>query len=218
MTAEKSAVILFLENFMQILSFQDNKARQIVEDGYVLALPTETVYGVGVRFDDQNAYNRLVKVKRRSPDKPIAVMCAKNLDLSTYFVLNEGTKRVMEHLLPGPLTILVRTKENAPYQTHLGTKVAGIRIPDKEDLLAFLSSLPFPLQVTSANISGQPPLTAFEEVYECFHEDKEVRGIVKGTCDSGTPTTVVDLTGEAPIVLRQGEITKEEIEKYFYMK
>lgn len=203
---------------MKILSFEDKEAKKIVEEGYVLAFPTETVYGVGVRFDDPVAYERLVSVKKRNPDKPIAVMCAKNLDLSEYFEITPGAKNVMEHLLPGPLTVLVKAKDSAPYQTHLGTHVAGIRIPEKEDLLRFLSTLPFPLQVTSANLSGQPALKAFQEVYDCFEKEADVKGIVEGTCDSGTPTTVVDLTGDAPVVVRQGEITKEEIETYFYQK
>ena len=66
---------------MKILSFEDKEAREIVEDGYVLALPTETVYGVGVRFDDEEAYERLCKAKNRRPEKAIAVMCSSSFPL-----------------------------------------------------------------------------------------------------------------------------------------
>lgn len=203
---------------MKILSFEDKEAREIVEDGYVLALPTETVYGVGVRFDDEEAYERLCKAKNRRPEKAIAVMCSSSFPLDKYFEISEGAKRVMDKFLPGPLTCLVKAKESAPYQTHLGTGIAGIRIPAKEELLSFLSSLPFALQVTSANISGEPATAEFSEVYETFKDKEEVHGIVKGTCQSGTPTTVVDLTKEKPIIIRQGDITMEEIEKTFYNK
>lgn len=201
---------------MEILSFQSPEAKGIVKKGYVLALPTETVYGLGVAWDDKQAYERLCQAKNRRPDKPIAVMAGKNFDLIKYFEISPNAKKVMDHFLPGPLTCLVKAKANAPEQTHLGTFVAGIRIPDKKELLDFLDSLGHPLQVTSANISGQPAQEDFNDVYATFENCPLVQGIIKGTCQSGTPTTVVDLTGEAPVIIRQGEITKEEIDKVFY--
>lgn len=203
---------------MDILSFSSKEARDILSSGYVLALPTETVYGVGVRWDDETAYERLCKAKNRRPSKPIAVMCSDTFDLTPYFAINDGAKRVMKKFLPGPLTCLVKAKESAPKQTHLGTYVAGIRIPAKKELLDFLSSLPTPLQVTSANISGSPALKDFEEVKKTFENVPVVKGIIKGSCQSGTPTTVVDLTGERPVLIRQGDITLEQIEEAFYDK
>ncbi|MFA6624214.1 MAG: L-threonylcarbamoyladenylate synthase [Bacilli bacterium] len=203
---------------MDILEFTDEKARKIVEDGYVLALPTETVYGLGVRWDSEEAYERLVKAKNRRPDKPIAVMCSKDFDLSPYFVITPGIKRVMDKFLPGPLTVLVKTKDEAPNQSHLGTFVAGIRIPGKKDLLDFLSSLPFPLQVTSANLSGEPATSSFDEVYNIFKDTKDVEGIVKGTCKSNVPTTVVSLLDDEVKVIRQGEIKEEDIRKAYYQE
>lgn len=203
---------------MQILSFASPEAKEILEDQGVLALPTETVYGLGVRWDSETAYERLVKSKNRRPDKPIAVMCSPNFDLSPYFEITEGVKNVMKAFLPGPLTVLVKAYETAPKQTHLGTFVAGLRIPAKKDLLAFLDSLPFPLQVTSANLSGQPSLKEFNDVYDVFRDSAFVKGIVKGECKSGTPTTVVNLTGEKPVIVRQGEIKEEDILKAYYGK
>lgn len=200
---------------METLLFQSEKAKKILEDEYVLALPTETVYGVGIRWDSKTAYERLISAKKRSPEKPIAVMTGTKFDLSKYFILSPQALNVINHLLPGPLTCLVKAKENAPYQTHLGTYVAGIRIPDKKELVEFLDSLPWPLQVTSANISGQPSTKSFSEVEKIFQNDLNVQGIIEGECDSGTPTSVVSLIGEKPVMIRQGEITLEEIEKYY---
>jgi L-threonylcarbamoyladenylate synthase len=203
---------------MDILEFTSPEAEKIVTEGYVLALPTETVYGVGVRWDDEKAYERLCACKRRRPDKAIAVMASDTFDLSPYFEITPAISRVMKAFLPGPLTVLVKAKKSAPYQTHLGTGIAGIRIPGKPELLAFLSLLPFPLQVTSANISGEPATSSFEEVRKTFEGSEEVKGIVKGTCVSSVPTTVVNLTGEKPIVIREGEVKLAEIEKAFYGK
>ncbi len=197
-------------------SFSDPRAKDILLQGEVLALPTETVYGVGVRFDDENAYQRLCQCKGRSPSKPIAVRCGPDFPLDDYFLLTPAIKRVRKKFLPGPLTVLVKAKESAPYQTHLGTFVAGIRIPGKKELLDFLSSLPFALQVTSANRSGSPALKDRKNVIEVFKDSPLVKAIVEGKCESGTPTTVVSLVGDSPLIIRQGDVKKEEINRAFF--
>lgn len=203
---------------MDFLSFKDREAYDILEKGYVLALPTETVYGLGIRFDDEKAYQRLCECKHRSFDKPIAVMTGNKFPLDKYFEISQNARKVMNHFLPGALTCLVKVKDGVPYQTHLGSGVAGIRIPDKSELLEFLNTLPWPLQVTSANISGEGATKEFDDVYRTFRNSDLVKGIIKGTCQSGMPTTVVSLIGDAPKVIRQGEITKEEIEEVFFNK
>jgi L-threonylcarbamoyladenylate synthase len=201
---------------MKKITFDSPLAGEILSKGYVIALPTETVYGLGVKWDDESAYQHLVQAKRRNPDKAIAVMAGRNFNLSEYFVISDRAKKVMDHFLPGPLTCLVKARENAPYQSHLGTYVAGIRIPKKKDLLEFLESLGYPLQVTSANISGQPATKDFHEVERVFQDEPLVQGIVEGECDSGTPTTVVSLVDDKPVIIRQGDITKEEIDRVYF--
>ena len=191
---------------------------EIIENGYVLSFPTETVYGVGISWKDEKAYERLVQAKKRRPDKPIAIMCSPSFPLEEYFEISPGAKRVMEKFLPGPLTCLVKAKDNTPYQVHLGTFVAGIRIPDKKELLTFLEKVGHPLQVTSANLSGTPSLTRYEDVYETFKDSEEVQGIIKGECQSGVATTVVVLYEEKPRIVREGEIALSEIEEAFYAK
>jgi len=195
------------------LTFTDPRCAEILAQGKVLALPTETVYGLGVRWDSPEAYETLCRVKNRRPSKPIAVMTGTHFPLDQYFEISPKIRRVMSAFLPGPLTVLVPAKKNAPLQTHLGTFVAGIRIPAKESLLTFLDSLPFPLQVTSANLSGKPATGKEEEVEEVFRNEKDVPAIVEGTCVSSVPTTVVDLTKDEPVLIRQGEIPLSEIQK-----
>ena len=198
---------------MEILNFNDNKAKDIIACEEVLALPTETVYGLGIKWDSPLAYERLCQVKNRRPDKAIAIMVGDKFDLDKYFELTADAKKVIQTFLPGPLTCLVKARENTPYQSHLGTFIAGIRIPAKKELLNFLNELSYPLQVTSANISGEQALYDFEKVYQTFNNTSHIKGIIKGSCQSGTPTTVVDLTSDEIKVIRQGQITKEEIEK-----
>ncbi len=201
---------------MNVLSFQSEEAKEILKKGFVLALPTETVYGLAVKWDDEEAYKRLCEAKRRNPEKPIAVMVGTKFDLSEYFEITSATKRVMDHFLPGPLTCLVKAKEDAPFQSHLGTFVVGIRVPQKKELLQFIDELGFPLQVTSANISGEKATSSFAEVSSTFESSSLVEGIIKGDCDSGTPTSVVSFIGERPVLLRQGEISIEEIDDVYF--
>lgn len=200
---------------MEIINFNDTKAKELLIDNQVIALPTETVYGLGIRFDSQLAYDRLCKAKKRNPDKAIAIMCSLHFDFDKYFEISLKAKKVMNYFLPGPLTCLVKARENTPYQCHLGTFIAGIRVPEKEELLSFLSSLEFPLQVTSANISGQSSIKEFDDVYNVFKDNPYVKAIIKGKCESGTPTTVVDLSKNEPILIRQGDITIDEILKIY---
>ena len=198
------------------VSYIDTKTKEILDNGYILALPTETVYGLGIRWDDQSAYISLYQLKKRKPTKPIAVMCGTNFDFDHWFVISENIKRVMNTFLPGPLTILIKAKTGVPFQATLGTNIVGIRIPKKKDLLDFLNGLSYPLQVTSANLSGKDALSDYDDVKECFKNDSSLKGIIKGTCDSSIPTTVVDLSGKEPRLVRQGEIQFEEIKKAYY--
>lgn len=203
---------------MKTLKFHDAEAKEILEEGYPLVFPTETVFGIGVRWDSKDAYERLCEAKKRRPSKAIAVMTYADFDFDTYFDVSDAAKRVMKTFLPGPLTVLVKAKETAPYQTHLGTHIAGIRVPAKKDLLEFLASLPFPLQVTSANMSGEKPAMTTEEAEQIFEKSELVKGIIPGECQSGIPTTVVDLTSDKPHVIREGEIKLAQIEEAFYGK
>lgn len=200
---------------MDVFTFEDARAKEIIESGYVLAFPTETVFGLGIRWDSSVAYDRLCNAKKRRPSKPIAVMCGRNFNLDRYFEISNNARRVIETFLPGPLTVLVNAKENVPFQAHLGSKVVGLRIPEKENLLEFLEGIPYPLQVTSANMSGAPSTSDFNFVKNVFNLNHDVKGIVDGSCESSIPTTVVDLTGSSPVILRQGEIKLEDIQKVF---
>lgn len=207
----------FLRNHMKTINYRDKEAEELLSHGEVICIPTETVYGLAIRFDSTEAYDLLCKAKNRKPEKAIAVMCGRNFSFDEYFEINDGIKRVMNEFLPGPLTCLVRTKDKAPFQTHLGTCIAGIRIPDKPELLEFLDGLPFALQCTSANISGQPSIKEYDEVIKVFDDNPYVSGIVKGKCESGVPTTVVDLTGDEPKIIREGEITLKQIRDAYYI-
>jgi L-threonylcarbamoyladenylate synthase len=185
---------------------------KILSNEEILAFPTETVYGVGVVYDSKTAFEKLVALKKRPPNKPFALMCS-SMD-QAYFYINVGpkAKAVMEAFLPGELTVLVRSRENLPEHVTLGTGVIGIRVPDSKFVCAMIAKVGKPCLVTSANRSGEPTSTRYEEVVKIF--DGEVGGIVKGDCVSLIPTTIVSLVSEEKITLvREGPIPFAKIEE-----
>ena len=176
----------------------------------VIAFPTETVFGLGVFYDDQEAYELLNKVKNRREDKPYTLMLGDVNAISKYAYLDDKYLPIINKYMPGSLTILLRAKENVPsYVTH-GTGVIGIRIPSNNEALQLLSFVNKPLLVPSANKADQKPALSEEEVKEIFGD--EVKIIIPGKISSGLPSTIIDLTGDTIKLIRQGAITLKEIE------
>jgi L-threonylcarbamoyladenylate synthase len=187
---------------------------KVLQNGEILAFPTETVYGVGVVYDNENAFKKLVNLKKRPPNKPFALMCSSMKQAFEYIDVSEKAKAVMDKFLPGELTVLVHAKKDLPEWVTLGTGIIGIRVPDSPFVDGLIEKVGKPCLVTSANRSGEPTSRFYDEVLKIF--DNEVGGIVKGECCSLTPTTIVNLTKDDEISLvREGPIPFEQIESYW---
>jgi len=184
----------------------------ILKNEEILAFPTETVYGVGVVYDSKIAFEKLVTLKKRPPNKPFALMCDSMAQAYSYIEVSSKAKAVMEAFLPGELTVLVHAKKELPEHVTLGTGIIGIRVPDDKFVSNLIRMVGKPCLVTSANRSGEPTSTNYEEVVKIF--DGEVVGIVKGKCVSLVPTTIVSLTNANEIsLIRQGPIPFEKIQE-----
>jgi L-threonylcarbamoyladenylate synthase len=171
--------------------------------------------GLGVIYNDYEAYNKLNKVKERPEDKPYTMMVFRPEEIQKYAVINEGTQRVIDKFIPGSLTILVPVKDKSvpSYVTH-GTGVIGIRIPTNIEAQNLLMHVGIPLLVPSANKSGQKPALTSDEVKEIFGDEVDI--IISGKAKSAVPSTIVDLTKESPKVVRLGAISEEEIIKVYF--
>lgn len=199
---------------MEILSLKEiNEAASVLLNEDVLGFPTETVYGVGVVFDSKVAFERLVNLKRRSPDKPFAMMCESLDEAFNYIDVSPKAKKLMNHFLPGELTVLVKAKPELPEWVTLGTGVIGIRVPDSSYVKSLIKKVGKPLLVTSANKSGEPTTKVFEEVVEVF--DGELKAIVEGKCESLIPTTIVNLSKDSLSLVREGPIPFDTIKKFW---
>lgn len=203
---------------MEYLNQENVKsAVKVLQNEEVLALPTETVYGVAVIYDSRKAFDEMVRVKRRSPDKPFALACKSVEDSFKYIEVDNRCKNIMNKFLPGELTVLVNAKKDLPWHVTLGTNVIGIRIPAYPYIQELLTELGKPVLLTSANISGKPTSREYLEVLSYF--DNQIGGIVKGECISKEASTIIDLSKPNEIrLVREGPIKYEDILKVWEEK
>ena len=186
-------------------------AKSALNEHQVIAFPTETVFGLGVYYDDEQAYQLLNKVKRRREDKPYTLMLYDVDQIDKYAFIDEKVKSALKRFMPGPLTLLLRSKDNVPnYVTH-NTDIIGVRIPENKEALDLLKYLEKPLLVPSANRADQKPAMNSDEVKEIFQD--EIKVIIPGRAIGGLPSTIIDLTGSEIKLIRQGPITIEDIKK-----
>ena len=186
-----------------------NSVLQALNNHQVIAFPTETVFGLGVFYDDQKAYELLNKIKNRREDKPYTMMLDNVNKINEYAFIKDKYLPIINKYMPGSLTILVRAKANVPtYVTH-GTGIIGIRIPSNKEALELLRFVKKPLLVPSANKADQKPALSVKEVNDIFKNEIDV--IVPGEISSGEPSTIIDLTGDEIKLIRKGPIPLEEL-------
>ncbi len=192
-------------------------ASEALRNGGVVAFPTETVMGLGVVYNNREAYDRLNKVKERPEDKPYTLMVSNIEEIEKYAVLDEATQRVINAFMPGSLTILVNVKKNSvpAYVTH-NTNIIGIRIPTNIEARVLLDMVNIPLLVPSANKSGSKPALNSNEVKQIFGQELDF--VMSGKAKGEVPSTIVDLTKETPKVVRAGPISEEDIVKIWFNK
>lgn len=197
---------------MKIVSFKDKELlKHLLLNNQVIAFPTETVFGLGVVASNKTAFDNLVKIKRRPPDKPFTLMCSSIDEMQKYVVFTNKSLRIAEFFMPGSLTMILPVARNVPEYITLGTKFIGIRIPETIGLRDLISYVGCPLLVPSANKSGDKPATTVEEVKNYF--DDEIEVCVDGVCSTNEPSTIIMIDKDDLKIIRQGPISEEEIRK-----
>ena len=177
-------------------------AKQSLNRGDILAVPTETVYGLAVKADNTAAIRKLLELKNRQigSGKILTIMLADVDDIKNYAVVNRKTMNLARHYFPGELTLILpkRRTFKHPYFDHFDA--VGIRIPDHKYLLDLIRATG-PLLVTSASQRGEAPCRSSKEVAERM---PKVDTIVEGVSGGNIPSTVIDWTEEEPVPVRQG--------------
>ena len=190
------------------------EAVQCLKSGGIVAIPTDTVYGLGADPFNASAVQRLYTLKGRPDGKPIPLVLSSVEDvhrvaqnLPGYFF------HLTDRFWPGGLTVIVEAKDLLPVLTAGGNTV-GVRIPNNPLLLNILQAFGGPAAITSANLSGEPPATSVQEIGEELASRIDV--IVDGGKTPGPiPSTVYDISVSPPLIRRHGVISEETLAKEF---
>ncbi len=188
-----------------------HEACECLKSGGVVAFPTDTVYGLGVVYDQLDALNRLKLSKGRPDNKPIPMMIASIEQIDQVAYTNERVQKLTKAFMPGGFTIILKKRENVSDVITNGFDTIALRMPDDEFILSLIKMIAKPLLVTSANLSGQATGVYFEDVKRDF--DGRIDMIIEGKCQGLVSSTIVDVSTETLKIVRQGPINEKEIQK-----
>lgn len=191
---------------------QIKEAAQILKEGGTVIFPTETVYGLGARYDDEKALMKIFTAKGRPKDNPLILHIYKMEQLEKLVTeIPESAKILMERFWPGPLTLIFRKRPEISSMISAGLQTVAVRMPSDELALKLLRKADLPIAAPSANLSGNPSPTSEDHLIEMMGR---VDGILLGGDTTiGLESTVVDMTRTPPILLRPGKVSLEDLEE-----
>lgn len=191
------------------------KAAALLKKGELVALPTETVYGLAADALNPRAVKKIFKAKGRPQDNPLIVHVADKSQLQqlTSVKIPSKAERLMDKFWPGPLTIIFPKNSQVPAETSAGLDTIAVRMPAHPLILAVIESSDLVLAAPSANTSGFPSPTRAEHVYHDL-QAKIPLILDGGPCQFGVESTVIDIRGEEVKVLRPGGISREELAQF----
>ncbi len=186
-------------------------AADIIKNGGLVAIPTETVYGLGANGLDEAAVAKIFEAKGRPQDNPLILHVAETKDIARFCRnIPQAAYALAEAFWPGPLTMVLPARDTVPKRTTAGLDTVAVRCPDCEITRRIIALSGVPVAAPSANISGKPSTTTAQHVYH--DHDGRIDAIVDGgACRVGVESTIVDLTDERPRLLRPGGITPEQL-------
>lgn len=189
------------------------QAAKLLQAGEVVAFPTETVYGLGANGMDAGASGKIYEAKGRPSDNPLILHIADFAQLEEIAQdISEDAWRLMKTFWPGPMTIILNKKEEVPKETTGGLSTVAVRMPSHPVARELILKANLPIAAPSANRSGRPSPTEAKHVLEDM--DGKIPLILDGgKVGIGIESTIVDMTGEKPVILRPGYITPEMIEQ-----
>jgi L-threonylcarbamoyladenylate synthase len=190
------------------------QAAKLLKNGGVISLPTETVYSLSVKALDDAAVRSIYNLKGRPQNNPLSLFVGSVAAAREMVIFNKHAEILAEAFFPGAITLVLPLREHARLSEfiNVGLKTLAVRMPQHQLTLDVLNNVDFPVVGTSANPSGMPPATSAAEVYEYFPGmvDMVLDG---GSCDIGLASTIIDLSKDTPLILRQGSILVTQIEE-----
>jgi L-threonylcarbamoyladenylate synthase len=205
---------------MRLLTLDEDNIKAILsltvdllKNGGIIAYPTETFYGLGAKFDINNALKKVYEIKQRPQDKAMPLIIGERNLLPVIAVgVSSAASALMDKFWPGPLTLIIPARDNVSEYITAGTHTVAVRIPGESFALHLAQTARFPITATSANLSGLPPARDIETVLAYFGDRIDLV-IDAGTTPGGLPSTIVDTRGAAIKVLREGTIDRKSLER-----
>ena len=190
-------------------------AAEIINNGGLVAFPTETVYGLGADGLNENAVKKIYEAKGRPSDNPLILHIQDISEVKPLVLeINSTAKKLMDTFWPGPMTLVFKKSAIVPPVISGGLDTVAIRLPENKVARELIRLSKTPIAAPSANTSGKPSPTKASHVFEDLNGriDMIIDG---GSCDIGLESTVIDVTTLSPVILRPGGVTFEDIYKLF---
>jgi len=190
------------------------KVVRVIDDGGVIAFPTETVYALAADAFNFNAVEKIYNIKRRFNEKPLPILVGDIYQAKRIVEFNDHARKLALHFFPGPITLVLKAKLHSSLASNINQQIGtvGIRMPNNLTALKILQAVGRPLVGTSANISNEESATDGYQVLRDFDGQIDLL-IDKGLTELGIPSTLIDLTNDKVKILREGAITRTRIEE-----
>jgi L-threonylcarbamoyladenylate synthase len=182
-----------------------DQAATVLAEGRLIVYPTETFYGLGADARSGEAVEALIKLKGRGPDKPLPVIVPPGGETAVAARIGEQAASLIERYWPGPLTLVFEGREGFPQPLYGNRRTIGARVSSGEFALGLSQNFGGPIVATSANLAGEPAVVSLEQLAVEIIEGVSLvidGGVLPGRLGS----TVIDVTGERPIILRRGDL------------
>jgi tRNA threonylcarbamoyl adenosine modification protein (Sua5/YciO/YrdC/YwlC family) len=179
------------------------RAVAVLAGGGLVSYPTDTYYAIGCDLFQKRAIERMALLKQRDPKKPFAFLCGDLGEVAKYAIVDNEAFRLLRRLLPGPYTVILPATRVVPRTALTRQRSVGVRVPDAPVALALVHRLGRPLATTSAAVGGDEPLLDAADIQERLGHGLDL--ILDGGLKLNEASTVIDLTGSRPVVLRQGK-------------
>ncbi|MFR5856753.1 MAG: L-threonylcarbamoyladenylate synthase [Bacilli bacterium] len=178
----------------------------------IVVFPTETVYGIGGNALKVEVINKLFQAKKRNYGKPISLLVGSIDKIKNIAYVDKNEEKIIKAFMPGELTLVLKKKACVNDLVTAGKNTVGVRIPNHNIALCILNKVDFPLATSSANISGENNIADFDEIVSDLKDYVDI--FIKGNIsDDLKASTVVELNNDIVNILREGKISKIDIEK-----
>ncbi|MFA5188187.1 MAG: L-threonylcarbamoyladenylate synthase [Patescibacteria group bacterium] len=176
---------------------------EVLKNGGLIVYPTDTIYGLGCDIFNKKAIAKIYQFKKRETKKPLSIICQDIKEAAKYAIIQDSAFALFKKYLPGSFTFILKARSQTPKTVLSKNKTVGIRIPANNICLQIVKMLGNPIITTSLNISGQEVLTNPNQL------SKEMQNKIDLIIDSGSlgqePSTIVDLSNNIPLILRNGK-------------